>query len=101
MRNPNARTAKKLEFGPWGIRMNLYCKLQFWLYYIFLWYMMALLPTGMYTRPHQWSVAASCSPEMSYDSTPTQSSHGTTSAMDNPCICTWLRDFPGCSVVAG
>lgn len=99
MRNPNARTAKKCEFGPLGIGINLYCKLQF--YYISLGYMMAPLPTGVYTRPHLWSVAANCSPEMSYDSTPTQSSHGTTSAMDEPCICTRLRDFPGCSVVAG
>lgn len=93
--------AKKLEFGPLGVEMNLYRKLQFWFYNISLWYTMAPLPTGVYTRPHRWNVAASCSPEMTYSSTPTPPSHGTTSAVDEPCICTRLRDFPGCRVVAG
>lgn len=92
----NARTAKKLEFWPLGIVLNSYCKLQFWCYNPMLydgtiayWSIYQAMSVECHCQLQRWATTA-FAPSLTW-----HVCHGWTT------MCTLIRDFPCCSVIAG
>lgn len=82
-RNPNARTANNVDLDSWELEwIHLASSSSVLLYnptgcigiYRMYKYRRTALPAEVCIRPHKWSTAANCSPEVRYNSAPIQTS---------------------------